>query len=66
MGVINPMMKAVVTVREAQEIIFGSTNDTDYKATLRMIHDKQIPTLGGKGGYLIPRAKLLRILGQLI
>ncbi len=66
MGVINPMMHALLTVREAQEILFGSTNETDYKRTLRMIHAGQIPTLGNKGGYLIPRAQLNRILGKQI
>jgi len=61
----DPMSKALLKVKEAQAILFGTDTLTDYHKTLRLIHSKQIEdVLEDGGGYLIPRAQIVRFLGK--
>jgi hypothetical protein len=52
------MAHALLTAKEAAEILFGSRSRKDYKAILALIHAGQLPHLKQKGKYYVWRKPL--------
>ena len=56
------MMPALIPVRDAAEILFGTRTHRDYKRVLNLIHEKKIRHITYGSRYFVVRAALEELL----
>lgn len=56
------MMPALVPVRDAAEILFGTRTHRDYKRVLNLIHSKKIRHISYGSRYYVVRSALEELL----